>query len=184
MTGTAAKSIVGLMGRVLPFAATTRLAARQPSVSIGHFIRFFPDDRVTPKFYTSVASTVPPFSFLPPPETHAAVPAERKSGTVSAKTPASVTLARMREFSANHDWFIEHQPDLLSGYDSKYVAISGERVIDSDSDLEPLAARLKERREEGEVPGSAYVGWVGPEEFEEALCACNTPRLTKNFDLS
>ncbi len=57
------------------------------------------------------------------------------------------------------DWFLRMKNSLRSGYDGKYVAVSGEKVVASDARLTRLLTRFY--RDYGEI--DVYFGYVGDE---------------------
>ena len=54
-------------------------------------------------------------------------------------------LQGLREFSEDMDWICEKQATLRKKFTNKYIAVIGRQVIDSDSELETLLRKLKEK---------------------------------------
>jgi len=69
-------------------------------------------------------------------------------------------LLRLEKFSEDVDWISKKQAMLRKKFAGKYVAVAGYRVIDSDSKLEALLKRLKEK---GEDPGQIAIEFISPE---------------------
>ena len=62
-------------------------------------------------------------------------------------------LKRIVDFSRNMDWISENQEKLRKKYPNKYIAVMSLKVIDSDSDLQSLIRKLKEKgKNPGDVP--------------------------------
>jgi len=57
------------------------------------------------------------------------------------------------DFSRNMDWISENQEKLRKKYPNKYIAVVNLKVIDSDSDLQILIRKLKEKgKSPSEIP--------------------------------
>jgi len=69
-------------------------------------------------------------------------------------------LLRLEKFSEDVDWISKKQAMLRKKFAGKYIAVAGYRVIDSDSDLETLLKKLKEK---GEDPGQIAIEFISPE---------------------
>lgn len=70
-----------------------------------------------------------------------------------AKIGEKQILRGLKEFSGNMDWISERQEILRKKFADKYIAVIGRQVIDSDSDLETLLQKLKEKgRNPSEMP--------------------------------
>jgi len=54
-------------------------------------------------------------------------------------------LERLELYSRNANWFFKNLDRLRSLYPDRYVAVYNQAVIDSDSDVERLEARLRKR---------------------------------------
>jgi len=69
-------------------------------------------------------------------------------------------LLSLEKFGEDVDWLSEKQAMLRKKFADKYVAVAGNRVIDSDLKLEALLKRLKEK---GADPGQIAIEFISPE---------------------
>jgi len=69
-------------------------------------------------------------------------------------------LLRLERFGEDVDWVSKKQASLRRKFAGKYVAVASYRVIDSDSKLEALLKRLKEK---GEDPGQIVIEFISAE---------------------
>lgn len=69
-------------------------------------------------------------------------------------------LLRLKKFSEDVDWISKEQAMLRKKFAGKYIAVAGYRVVDSDSKLETLLRKLKER---GEDPGQIAIEFISLE---------------------
>ncbi|MGQ9628639.1 MAG: DUF5678 domain-containing protein [Anaerolineae bacterium] len=69
-------------------------------------------------------------------------------------------LLSLERFSEDVDWVSKKQATLRKKLAGKYVAVARSRVIDSDSKLETLLERLKEKAED---PGQIVIEFISPE---------------------
>ena len=69
-------------------------------------------------------------------------------------------LLNLERFSQDVDWISRKQAMLRKQFADKYVAVEGHRVIDSDSRLDRLLKKLKEK---GEDPSQIPIEFISSE---------------------
>jgi len=76
---------------------------------------------------------------------------------------------KLELYSDNVNWFLKNLDRLRSLYPNRYVAIYGQKVIDSDTDIERLEARLRERSED--LLAVSVIEYVSSKQPCMLLCA-------------
>lgn len=61
------------------------------------------------------------------------------------------TLAAIRRERENLEWISQSLSTLRKKFGDRYVAVKDRRVIDSDSEVEPLLARIRKREDSGSI---------------------------------
>jgi hypothetical protein len=79
--------------------------------------------------------------------------------TVKKKDIKEILLG-LEKFSDDEDWISEKQTTLRKKFADKYIAVVGNRVIDSDSRLDVLLKRLKKR---GDDPSQIAIEFISLE---------------------
>jgi hypothetical protein len=102
------------------------------------------------RLYVGMPSEDWHFVMLAPPEVHGSA---GTSGLYAESEVADETFAREKTF------FDSLPPDALSAFQGHYVAVYGQRIIDSDYDLYSLTRRFFSKH--GPVP--VYITFVGEE---------------------
>jgi len=69
-------------------------------------------------------------------------------------------LLSLEKFGEDVDWISEKQATLRKKFADKYIAVAGNRVIDSDLKLEALLKRLKEK---GKDPSQIAIEFIALE---------------------
>jgi hypothetical protein len=70
------------------------------------------------------------------------------------------------DFNKDFQWFLQSREKLLSRYENKWVAISNNKILDSDENLTALAKRLKTK---GLQPEQTLIQFLPKEPIEAIL---------------
>lgn len=73
----------------------------------------------------------------------------------------------LEEFQKDTDWLDKNYDELKKNYPEEYVAVYKEKVVDHDSDLDKLLARLEKKYPEN--GGKIAIDYVTTEEIELVL---------------
>ncbi|MEA2663880.1 MAG: hypothetical protein QOI11_824 [Candidatus Eremiobacteraeota bacterium] len=80
---------------------------------------------------------------------------------------------RVEQLRADRQWFSDHQAELAQQLPNRFLAIVGQRVVDSDSNREALARRVYERSEP-----AIFMPYTG-EETDTGAAKQPSPRIER-----
>ncbi len=80
---------------------------------------------------------------------------------------------RVEQLRADRQWFSDHQAELARQLPNRFLAIVGQRVVDSDSSREALARRVYERSEP-----AIFMPYTG-EEADTPVAKQPSPRVER-----
>ena len=72
----------------------------------------------------------------------------------------------LTDFNKDFQWFLQSREKLLSKYENKWVAISNNKILDSDKNLTALVKRLKAK---GLQPEQTLIQFLSKEPIEAIL---------------
>jgi hypothetical protein len=72
----------------------------------------------------------------------------------------------LTDFNKDLQWFLQRREKLLSKHENKWVAISNNKILDSDEDLTALVKRLKAK---GLQPEQTLIQFLSKEPIEAIL---------------
>ena len=72
----------------------------------------------------------------------------------------------LADFNKDFQWFLQSREKLLSKYENKWVAISNNKILDSDENLTTLIKRLKAK---GLQPEQTLIQFLPKEPIEAIL---------------
>ncbi|MCJ7560813.1 DUF5678 domain-containing protein [Candidatus Bathyarchaeota archaeon] len=72
----------------------------------------------------------------------------------------------LTDFNKDFQWFLQSREKLLSKYENKWVAISNNKILDSDENLTALVKRLKAK---GLQPEQTLIQFLSKEPIEAIL---------------
>ena len=72
----------------------------------------------------------------------------------------------LTDFNKDFQWFLQSREKLLSKYENKWVAISNNKILDSDENLTTLIKRLKAK---GLQPEQTLIQFLSKEPIEAIL---------------